>query len=68
MPIRNPFARRPGPISQDENAQPDAEDPSHPGFERVDTIGSKASSALSIRSAKSQDTGDYKMSGRFPPC
>lgn len=64
MPIRNPFARRPGSIAvvHDENLRPD-EDVSHPGFERVDTVGSKASSALSIRSAKSQDTGEYKMSG-----
>jgi len=63
MPIRNPFARRPGPVVQDENLRPDGEDPSHPGFERVDTVGSKASSGLSIRSVKSQDTGEYKMSG-----
>lgn len=65
MPIRsfNPFAKRPG---NDENIRPELLNPadaSHPGFERVDTVGSKASSALSIRSAKSQDTGDYKMSG-----
>jgi hypothetical protein len=32
------------------------------GFERVDTVGSKASSVLSIRSTRSQDTGDYKLS------
>ncbi|ORY60137.1 uncharacterized protein BCR38DRAFT_54532 [Pseudomassariella vexata] len=62
MPIRNPFVRR-----NDENVRPSCDllavkDAAHPGFERVDTIGSKASSALSIRSAKSQDTGDYKMS------
>jgi hypothetical protein len=32
----------------------------------VDTVGSKASSAFSIRSSrKSQDTGEYKMSGMF---
>jgi hypothetical protein len=30
----------------------------------VDTVGSKASSAFSIRSSRpSQDTGEYKMSG-----
>jgi hypothetical protein len=43
----------------------------------VDTIGSKASSAFSIRSSRrSQDTGEYKMSGMLrvsdpsatPPC
>ena len=69
MPIRNPFARRSGPVSQDENARTDtdaADNPSHPGFERVDTVGSKASSALSIRSSRSQDTGEYKMSGMSP--
>ncbi|KAK7969810.1 hypothetical protein PG996_001751 [Apiospora saccharicola] len=67
MPIRNPFAtlvtRRPG---NDENLRPDllppAKDAAHPGFERVDTVGSKASSAPSIRSAKGHDNGDYKMS------
>lgn len=71
MPIRNPFARRPGAaVIQDENVRPGSAagsnhvDPAHPGFERVDTVGSKASSALSIRSSKSQDTGAYKMSGR----
>ncbi|KAK1764635.1 hypothetical protein QBC33DRAFT_191640 [Phialemonium atrogriseum] len=66
MPIRNPFARRPGVVSpQDENVRPgssSAADIAHPGFERVDTVGSKASSALSIRSGRSQDTGEYKMS------
>lgn len=63
MPIRNPFARRPGAaVASDEDLRPEQEN-SHPGFERVDTVGSKASSVLSIRSAKSQDTGEYKMSG-----
>ncbi|VUC33099.1 unnamed protein product [Clonostachys rosea] len=58
MPIRNPFARRPGVIVvNDENLSPVS-----PGFERVDTVGSKASSALSIRSVRSQDNGEYKMS------
>lgn len=62
MPIRNPFARRPGP--QDEHLDPaSAADIAHPGFERVDTVGSKASSVLSIHSRRSQDTGEYKMSG-----
>ncbi|EJT82007.1 hypothetical protein GGTG_01981 [Gaeumannomyces tritici R3-111a-1] len=63
MPIRNPFARRPGVLVQtDENVRP-AEDPSHPGFERVDTVGSKTSSALSITSSRrSDDNGEYKMS------
>lgn len=67
MPIRNPFARRPVGTNvhetpQDENVA--TRDVSHPGFERVDTVGSKASSSLSIRSARSQDTGEYKLSGK----
>lgn len=63
MPIiRNPFTRRPGAVVvQDENLGPDHA----PGFEQVDTIGSKASSVLSIHSTKGPDTGEYKMSGMF---
>lgn len=69
MPIRNPFARRPGlTIPTDENARPGSAasntDVAHPGFERVDTVGSKASSAVSVRSSRSQDNGEYKMSGK----
>lgn len=65
MPIRNPFARRPGAmVAVDDNVYTDQER-NYPGFERVDTVGSKASSALSIRSARSQDTGEYKMSGKW---
>lgn len=71
MPIRNPFARRPGPAVQDENQRPGSAagtpDPAHPGFERVDTVGSKASSAFSISSRRSQDTGEYKLSGMSTP-
>ncbi|KAM7192239.1 hypothetical protein V8F20_008941 [Naviculisporaceae sp. PSN 640] len=71
MPIRNPFARRPGvPTNPSDNASDGSQsangsalDVAHPGFERVDTVGSKASSGLSIRSSRrSQDTGEYKMS------
>ncbi|KAB5530437.1 hypothetical protein GE09DRAFT_391706 [Coniochaeta sp. 2T2.1] len=72
MPIRNPFARqRPGlsvPDSSTSNStsRPGSSngDVAHPGFERVDTVGSKASSsaALSVRSSRSQDNGEYKMS------
>lgn len=69
MPIRNPFARRPGAaVTQDENVRPGSDagntaDPAHPGFERVNTVGSRASSAFSIRSnKKGPDTGEYKMS------
>ncbi|EAQ89308.1 hypothetical protein CHGG_05927 [Chaetomium globosum CBS 148.51] len=73
MPIRNPFARRPGPATaHDESSRPGSAagptttDAAHPGFERVDTVGSKASSAFSIRSSRpSQDTGEYKMSVAF---
>lgn len=61
MPIRNPFARRGPSAVSDDNLGPHQQNA--PGFERVDTVGSKASSVMSIRSAKSQDTGEYKMSG-----
>ncbi|KHO00083.1 uncharacterized protein MAM_02006 [Metarhizium album ARSEF 1941] len=65
MPIRNPFARRTATATaHDESLYPE-QDASHPGFERVDTIGSKASSALSIRSNRSHDTGEYKMSAAY---
>lgn len=77
MPIRNPFARRhvagpaivvqdggnasrPGSAAGDGTTAP-VYQPA--GFERVDTVGSKASSsAFSVRSRRSQDTGEYKMS------
>ncbi len=62
MPIRNPFTRRGASnIVGDDSLRSERRDA--PGFERVDTIGSKASSALSIRSSQSHDTGEYKMSG-----
>lgn len=64
MPIRNPFTRRPGAVvPADEGVYADREH-NYPGFERVDIVGSKASSVLSVRSARSQDTGEYKMSGK----
>ncbi|EMR64922.1 hypothetical protein MGN70_014386 [Eutypa lata] len=60
-----PFARRPaaGEV-HDENERPGMPAPkvSHSGFERVETMGSKASSVLSIRTSKGRDNGDYKMS------
>lgn len=69
MPIRNPFTRRPGAPINDENLRPGSSDGASaptspgtlgpPGFDRMD---SKASSAQSIKSSKSQDTGEYKMS------
>jgi hypothetical protein len=62
MPIRNPFTRRPGGATLGEEHANHETDPSHPGFVRVDTVGSKASSAMSIRSSRSQDNGEYKMS------
>ncbi|KAI0165734.1 hypothetical protein GGR57DRAFT_448526 [Xylariaceae sp. FL1272] len=66
MPIRNPFAKRPFlhtgvDTVNDENAAPGHLAPKDSGFERVDTVGSRASSSWSIRS-KNQDNGDYKMS------
>lgn len=66
MPIRNPFARRQadeGSLRPPLTIEPALETP--PGFERVDTVGSKASSAVSISSRRSQDTGEYKMSGTY---
>ncbi|KAI0879310.1 hypothetical protein GGS24DRAFT_440400 [Hypoxylon argillaceum] len=69
MPIRNPFAKRPflatgADVANDENARPATQisRDSYGGFERVDTVGSRTSSAWSIHSAKSRDNGDYKMS------
>lgn len=76
MPIRNPFAKRPflttgtdvAGVSNNENVRPGMQvtRDSYGGFERVDTVGSKTSSAWSIHSSKSRDTGDYKMSGKPP--
>ena len=66
MPIRNPFARRPGVLATANDSIITEQERSVSGFERVDTVGSKASSVLSIRSARSQDTGEYKMSGMSP--
>jgi len=62
MPIRNPFAKRLVPDVQNENVRPELSRDASSGFERVDTVGSKASSVLSLRSKSSQDTGDYKLS------
>ncbi|CAK7212154.1 hypothetical protein SBRCBS47491_001376 [Sporothrix bragantina] len=65
MPIRNPFARRtpadehPGLAAANGSA---GDLQKQPSFERVDTVGSMASSSTSMRSRRSQDTGDYKMS------
>ena len=59
---RNPFAKRLAPEIQDENARPALSRDASSGFERVDTVGSKASSVLSLRSNRTQDSGDYKLS------
>lgn len=69
MPIRNPFARRhgdDGALRPPLNIEPALK--TTPGFERIDTVGSKASSssAVSITSRQSQDVGEYKMSGTIP--
>lgn len=64
--MRNPFVRRPGVVIPTGTADQSSTSP-HPGFERVDTVGSKASSILSIRSNKSHDVGEYKMSGEYEP-
>jgi hypothetical protein len=63
MPIRNPFSKRQG-LSNGPDPEPEVEN--KPSFERVDTVGSKASSALSIQSGKSQEPAEYKMSGNTP--
>ncbi|RDL42084.1 Uncharacterized protein BP5553_02063 [Venustampulla echinocandica] len=66
MPIiRNPFTKRAevqtgGLQPYDENVRPESHEP--PSFERVDTVGSKSSSALSISSKRSQEPVEYKMS------
>jgi hypothetical protein len=62
MPIRNPFARRTG-VSGHEVEHDEID---QPVFERVDTIGSKSSSAMSINSATSQEPVEYKLSGTVP--
>jgi len=67
MPIRNPFAKRPGVSNglepaHDENARLGTTNGSGPSFERVDTVGSKSSSVMSINSGKSLEPAEYKMS------
>ncbi|RDW94538.1 hypothetical protein BP5796_00301 [Coleophoma crateriformis] len=61
MPIRNPFSKKPNNgLENDENAP--ISNSTRPTFEKVDTIGSKSSSAMSIRSSQSQEPAEYKMS------
>jgi hypothetical protein len=66
MPIRNPFAKKTDVSTgaQDENRRPP--NGTRPTFEKVDTIGSKASSSLSINTGKSEEPAEYKMSGKMP--
>lgn len=71
MPIRNPFAKRSevsGGLQPtiDENTRLGSPNGSMPRFERADTMGSKASSALSIKSSQSLEPAEYKMSGTLP--
>jgi hypothetical protein len=70
MPIRNPFAKR---ADVQTGLQPQSEDHLRPlsqngprtAFEKIDTFGSKASSGMSIKSQKSQEPVEYKMSGEY---
>ncbi|KAK0104670.1 hypothetical protein ONS95_004944 [Cadophora gregata] len=66
MPIRNPFAKRPdvqtGLAPYEEGIRPLSQNGTRPAFEKVDTTGSRASSAMSIKSGQSQDPVEYKMS------
>jgi len=66
MPIRNPFAKRPdvstGLQPHEEGTRPLSQNGTRPAFEKVDTTGSKNSSAMSINSGRSQDPVEYKMS------
>jgi hypothetical protein len=71
MPIRNPFAKRPdvqnGLQPYEEGIRPLAQDGTRPKFEKVDTMGSKASSSMSISSRQSMEPVEYKMSGMRHP-
>jgi len=66
MPIRNPFATRvdvqTGLQPHEEGVRPLSQNGTRPAFEKVDTTGSKESSAMSINSKKSQEPVEYKMS------
>ncbi|EPE32495.1 hypothetical protein GLAREA_07629 [Glarea lozoyensis ATCC 20868] len=76
MPTWNPFRDRKeihtGLHLPEENVRPLSQNGTRPGFEKVDTTGSKSSSAMSISSKKSQEPVEYKMSvvndsGPSPP-
>jgi len=66
MPIRNPFSKRPdvqtGLQPLQEGIRPLSQNGTRPTFEKVDTMGSKSSSAMSITSTKSHEPVEYKMS------
>lgn len=67
MPIRNPFAKRTevqGLQPYEESVRPLSQNGTRPTFEKVDTTGSKASSAMSIRSNQDPVPVEYKMSGK----
>jgi hypothetical protein len=68
MPIRNPFAKRTevqtGLQPYEETVRPLSQNGTRPTFEKVDTTGSKASSAMSIRSNHEPVPVEYKMSGK----
>ncbi|KAI9644839.1 hypothetical protein NHQ30_006866 [Ciborinia camelliae] len=66
MPIiRNPFARRSDVQTGLQPSQDDQNAPSRPSFERVNTVASRASS-MSIKTARSEEPPEYKMSARSP--
>lgn len=66
MPIiRNPFAKRPDPQAGLQPSQDDQNASRRPSFERVSTVGSRASS-MSIKTGKSDGPPEYKMSGMRP--
>ncbi|OWP02937.1 hypothetical protein B2J93_3517 [Marssonina coronariae] len=70
MPIRNPFAKRLDVQTDlppyEEGIRPLSEHCNRPAFEKVDTTGSRASSAVSVRSGVSirsgQEPVEFKMS------
>lgn len=66
MPIRNPFTKRTdvqtGVVPYEDGVRPLSQNGTRPTFEKVDTMGSKGSSAMSISSKQSQEPVEYKMS------
>jgi len=67
MPIRNPFAKRTDvqtglQAPSEDYVRPLSQNATRPTFEKIDTYGSKSSSAMSIKSSQSQEPVEYKMS------